>query len=204
MESCLQISFRKILLAAIVLPLLVSVLTITAFILGQKSGLELATADMVVPETERKTETGKQDMEKGSALPRAMTATPKSRVVEEWLLNNEQATQFAKELSGPTTRDLPFRVDRVEFDPTTVRLSGQLNYAGYSGGLEISGFPMIEGQKLHLVVSQLIFDGQDLPQSLFPVVETQVDQFFTELLGGYDVIDLELGDGELSLHILPW
>jgi hypothetical protein len=125
-------------------------------------------------------------------------------VVEEWLLNNEQATQFAKEFSGSTTTDLPFRVDRVEFDPTLVRLSGQLNYTGYSGGLEISGFPMIEGQKLHLVVSQLIFDGQDLPQSLFPVVETQVDQFFNELLGGYDVIDLELGEGVLSLHVLPW
>lgn len=204
MEPLLQISFRKILLAAIGLTLLVSALTITAFMLGQKSGLEIAAANMVVPETEQKTETEKQELEKVSALPRAMTATPKSRVVEEWLLNNEQATQFAKEFSGSTTTDLPFRVDRVEFDPTLVRLSGQLNYTGYSGGLEISGFPMIEGQKLHLVVSQLIFDGQDLPQSLFPVVETQVDQFFNELLAGYDVIDLELGEGVLSLHVLPW
>ncbi len=204
MEPFLQISFRKILLAAIVLPLLVSALTITAFVLGQKSGLELATVNKVVLETERIAETEKQDMETGPALPRAMTATPENKVVEEWLLNNEQATEFAQGLSGSTTTGTPFRLDRVEFLSSLVQLSGQLNYGGYSGALEISGFPMIEGQELHLVVSQLIFDGQDLPQSLFPVVESQVDQFFYEMLAGYDVIDVELGDGVLSLHVLPW
>jgi hypothetical protein len=35
-------------------------------------------------------------------------------------------------------------------------------------------------------------------------VESQVNSFFSQLLSGYDVIDIEMDEGILSADLLPW
>lgn len=204
MGPSLNLSFSKILVAAIVLAVVVSTLTILAFVIGQQRGVELASAGGYLSLDQNVS--GKQTQSPAAmpALPKAVTATPKSKMVEKWSFSNEQATRFAQDQSISSQTNAPMVVKNIEFSPEKIRLSGELNYAGTMGDFEILGFPLIESRELHFRISRMLLDGQDLPHLAFSAVESQVDLFFSQLLSGYDVMDVELGEGFISADVLPW
>jgi hypothetical protein len=204
MEPCLQLNFRKILLTAIVLLVVVTTLTLLAFMLGQENGMRLATVGQEISLNQKDSHSDSPSPEALPVLPKAMTATPASKLVEKWSLSNEQATQYAQEQNLSSVSGEPVVIKNIQFTPSEILLMGQIDYAGYVGALDILGYPVVEAQALHFRVSRLIVDGQDLPQMVFAPVEAQVDHFLAPLLAGYDVIDIELGDGFLAADILSW
>ncbi len=204
MEPSLRLSFGKLLSAAIVLAIVVSLLTLMAFTLGQQSGMKMADGNFINPQLAETSGLEPESPGAMPALPKAMTATPASKTIEKWSINNEQATRLAQEQNSASESGSPLLVKQIEFSPSEIRITGEINYAGYQGDLEVLGYPVIEAHTLNFRVLRLFLNGQVLPQMVSPAVESQVNSFFSQALVGYDVLDIEMGDGILSADLLPW
>lgn len=204
MEPSLRLSFGKLLSAAIVLAVVVSLLTLMAFMLGQQSGMKTANGNFTNPQLAETSELETQSPVAMPALPKAMTATPASKPIEKWSINNEQATRLAQEQNPASESRGPLVVKQIEFSPSEIRITGEIDYAGYLGDLEVLGYPVIEAHVLNFRVLRLFLNGQVLPQIVSPAVESQVNSFFSQALVGYDVLNIEMGDGILSADLLPW
>lgn len=204
MEPSLRLSFGKLFSAAIVLAVVVSLLTLMAFMLGQQSGMKMANGNLTNPQLAETSELEPQSPVAMPALPKAMTATPASKTIEKWSINNEQATRLAQEQNPASESGAPLVVKQIEFSPSEIRITGEIDYAGYLGDLEVLGYPVIEAHVLNFRVLRLFLNGQVLPQIVSPAVESQVNSFFSQALVGYDVLDIEMGDGILSADLLPW
>lgn len=204
MEATLRLSFGKIIAAGIVLAVIVSLLTLLAYVLGQRNGMELA-ADLVQTALNaQEKNSDSQSPEVIPVLPKAMTATPMHKPLEQWSINNEQATRLAQEQTEASTSGVPLLVNQIEFTESEMRITGEINYAGYMGDLEIVGYPVIEANQLNFHVMRSFLNGQVLPQIISPTVESQINGFFSQLFAGYDVIQVEMGDGVLLADLLPW
>lgn len=194
----------KLLAAAVVLAVVVSGLTLLAFMLGQRSGMQIAGGKQELALAAGTSEVDSQSPAAMPVLPKAMTATPESKQLEQWSINNEQATLLAQEQNSTANPGMPVLVKQIEFLPSEIRITGEIDYAGYAGNLEILGYPMIEARQLNFRVVRLSLNGQVLPQIVSPAVESQVNSFFSQLLSGYDVINIEMDEGILSADLLPW
>ncbi len=204
MDASARLSFGKIITAVIILVISVSLLTLLAFILGQRSGIEIASKDQTSSHNSKTTATDDQEPAAMPALPKAMTATPASKQLEKWTITDDQATQLALEQNNTSDSELPVLINQIEFAPSEIRITGEINYAGYAGNLDVLGYPVIEARQLNFRVTDLFLNDQVLPQLAYPVVEMQVNDFFSHLLAGYDVINVNTEKGVISADLLPW
>lgn len=204
MQSPTSMSFSKFFLAIIGLMLMVSALTITVYILGQENGIRLANAGEIGQSPKVESLSEEAVMERTPTLPKAATATPKSKPAEKWSLTEQQAIFYLQEFSATLGFEEPLILTDVKFTPSEMQLIGQIDYSGYVGEMVVTGCLTVDERRLHFRVDHLIVNDQYLPNMLFPTVETYMDHFLNQLVAGYDVIDIELEEGFLSADLLAW
>ncbi len=192
MEDRFSFSLTQLILLLLVTAVIVVGLTIVVFLAGQRNALSLF--------TERATPTPTYTATM-PPLPKAMTATPAPRLSQTYILTEEQINAMLVELP---TEGSPVVPRDVRISSERILLTGDINYSGYQGALEISGAPYVQGRRLRIQLDSVMLDGQALPAFLYPTVEEQINLFFEELLSGYDVESVELEEGQIMATVVPW
>ncbi len=137
-------------------------------------------------------------------LPRAMTATPQPKTPEQMVFTDSSATQLLKEQIAQSQSEVPILVDSVVFAPEQVTMSGDIDYMGVQGRVQLSGKPIVAENRLRVQLTSLRLDGEDLPDLLYPSVEAEINAYFDEVLQGYDVLGVTLAQGQMTVTLLPW
>jgi hypothetical protein len=203
MDERLSFNLRQLIFAIVLIILFTAAFTLTIFWLGQENALRKG---LVVEESTSSSSAVQtlQIISPQSTLPHAMTATPKIKTEQQYILTEEQVTQLVMDQIQASSSQTMFKVNEVDITNDALTLSGYIDYMDYSGNLDIDGVPVVEHNKLRFQLNDAKLDGQDLPQFLYPMIEEEINDIFDKTLFGYDVSTVELEDGVLILTILPW
>ncbi|OGO33030.1 MAG: hypothetical protein A2Z16_14365 [Chloroflexi bacterium RBG_16_54_18] len=139
-----------------------------------------------------------------SSLPKAMTATPRTRQEETLPFTNESLLGKLQQEVKKANSQLNLQVGMVEITEMGVRLIGSLEGNGLFGTVEIVGLPIVNDGKLVFQVEELSLEGQPLPEFISAVIEAEIEQVFKEWLWGYEVLGIKLGEGKIDLTVVEW
>lgn len=115
-------------------------------------------------------------------LPKAMTATPRTRQEETLPFTNESLLgQLRQELEMENSQ-MDLRVGMVEITEMGIRLTGSLEGNGLFGTVEIMGVPVVSDGKLVFQVQELSLEGQPLPELFSATLEAEIEQVFKDWL----------------------
>lgn len=192
MNTRFSLTLKQLFILILGAALLAVVLTVVIFFLGQQYGLNLArgldgfgpTATPTMP-----------------PLPQAMTATPRPRETEVYVLTEAELNRAAQEQSTVVT---PLIVEGVDIQATQMQVRGTIDYLGYQGQIDLYGAPYVENGGLKFRLSSITLDGQTLPPAIYPIVEEQIDMMFSQLMTGYDVTSVELAEDQITVAVIPW
>jgi hypothetical protein len=192
MEKRFSFSLAQFILLLLLTVVIVVGLTIVVFIAGQRNALGL----FAVRATPTPTSTATMP-----PLPKAMTATPVPGLSQTYILTEEQINAILVDLPAQGSPVVP---REVRITPEQMLVTGDIDYSGFRGVLEISGAPYVQDRRLRFRLDRVTLDGQTLPALLYPTVEEQINLFFEDLLGGYDVESVQLEEGRIVATVVPW
>ncbi|MEW5871129.1 MAG: hypothetical protein AB1894_17775 [Chloroflexota bacterium] len=213
MKTPFSLTMRQILLAVLLLILGTAAFTLLVFILGQQNGLRLSSTGPAEASPPERTAPALASPTRAvvtfdpAALPRAMTATPKTRAPEQKVFTDATATQLVQEHLAQSGNQAPVQIDRLAFTPEQVNMSGEINseYAlGLAGSVELSGTVAVEENRLRFHLTRLSLDEEQMPELLYASIEAEVNSFFDQTFTGYDVLEVQLAAGEMTVTLLPW
>lgn len=214
MKTHFSLTMRQILLAVLLLILGTAAFTLLVFYLGQQNGLRLsnpgpleAATAKASPASSPAATTGAVITFDPAALPRAMTATPKAGAPEQKVLTDAQATLLVQEHIAQSGSQAPVKIDSVAFTPEQVNMSGEINSEvalGLAGSVELSGTVAVEEKRLRFHLTGLRLDEEQMPEMLYTSIEAQVNNFFDQTFMGYDVLEVQLAAGQMTVTLLPW
>ena len=143
---------------------------------------------------------------KGSSnsLPKAMTATPRTRQEETLPFTNESLLGQLRQEIEKEDSQLDLRVGMVKITEMGIRMVGSLEGNGLSGTVEIMGTPVVNDGKLVFQVEELSLEGQPLPELFSATLEAEIEQVFKDWLWGYEVLRIKLGEGKIDLTVVEW
>jgi hypothetical protein len=167
------------------------------------------TVTILVEPTARPTSTStlKHSDHATPTLPKAKTATPTLSTSVTITVTAEEATSLAQEEANQAGPDeLAIQDPVVSITEQYLELTGRVVNLGLfgSGELRVIGVPVVEDGELHLRLMTATVNNVDLPRSLFPGIESTVDRVLARSLFGYDAQEVVLGDGLMTLVVLPW
>ena len=190
MDKSINLSLRQLVFLITISALVAAGIAVLIFYLGQQSGLQLAgdkqpTASATMP-----------------PLPKAMTATPRPKERQTFIFTDEMLLEGAQ--AGTNGDDSPIAVEDVLITADAVAIEGTIDYLGYSGDISIAGQPYITNGRLRIRLTEVSLEGQPLPSLLYPTVEEQINLSFDQMLTGYDVENILLEEGRMTVTVVPW
>lgn len=139
-----------------------------------------------------------------NSLPKAMTATPRTRQEETFPFTNESLLGQLRQETENENSQWDLRVGMVEITEMGIRLNGSLEGNGLFGTVEIMGMPVVREGKLVFQVEELSLEGQPLPELFSSALEAEIEQVFKDWLWGYEVLRIKLGEGKIDLTVVEW
>jgi len=139
-----------------------------------------------------------------NSLPKAMTATPRTRQEETLPFTNESLLGQLRQETENENSQWDLRVGMVEITEMGIRLNGSLEGNGLFGTVEIMGMPVVREGKLVFQVEELSLEGQPLPELFSSALEAEIEQVFKDWLWGYEVLRIKLGEGKIDLTVVEW
>lgn len=211
MDSRFSLSLKQILILIAVVVVLSAAFAVGVFALGMRSALGLVQQGEALA-TEKGTLASSQGgptnqggpVSPLGTLPRAMTATPRIKTPRPYVLNESDALKLAQDQAANANLGAPITVQAVSFITGTATLTGQIDYMGYKGQVEISGEPYASGQRLHFKVTGVMLEGQALSADFYPSIEAEVDKLFEQIFTGYDILSVQVEVGKMTLIVLSW
>lgn len=192
METRFSFSLKQLIVLILLTVLIAAGLTIVIFYIGQQSAFGLfalrGTATPAFTPTM-------------PPLPKAMTATPDQGLSQAYVLTEDQINSVVGQYSNTTS---VLRVDEVNITPDSVQLMGEIHYNDDQGDLIVSGIPYVQDRRLRFQLVDVALNGQSLPELIYPTVEEQINMLFEEMLRGYDIESVELGQGRIIVMVAPW
>jgi hypothetical protein len=192
METRFSFSLKQLVLLVLLTVFVAVGLTMIVFLVGQQSVFGLFALRGTATPTFTPTM---------PPLPKAMTATPVQSLSQTYVLTEEQINGVVAQYSDATS---VLTVDEVKITPEYVQMIGDINYNDYQGNLIVSGMPSVLDRRLRFQLVDVTLNGQSMPQILYPTIEEQIDLLFEEILRGYDIDSVELGQGRIIVMVVPW
>lgn len=192
MGKRISLSLKQLVVLVLLIVITAVGLTLVVFLVGQRSALSLLNLAGTPTLTSSPTM---------PPLPKAMTATPSTPEGQVLIITEDEINSIVSGVSGAGN---PLVVREVRITSQQVQMSGEISYSGYQGNLEIVGTPYVQNHRLGFQLASVAFDGQRLPEFLYPTVEEQINLFFDQLSSGYDIESVELQDGRIVLMVVPW
>jgi hypothetical protein len=189
MNSPLNLSLKQLVFLIAISALLAAGIGVLIFYLGQQSGLQIA-------DTKRPTPSPSMP-----PLPKAMTATPRPKERQIFILTEDMLLENAQTSTGD---DSPITVDGLQITSSAVTIDGYIDYLGYQGTVSITGQPYIDNGQLRVLLTNLSLENQPLPQLLYPTVEEQINAAFDEILMNYDIEEVLLEENQMTVTVVPW